>query len=328
MSIASAARVLAVAVLLCWAGGASAQLRLCNSTSKPVSVAVLAPAGLPSARVWNSEGWWNLAPGSCKNAVGGPLTNRYYYYFARRSDGLAWSATDASNGAVLSCINDEQFTIQQIESSCESRGFQSVYFRKEDLGAGSVSTHTLTFSVDGESAPRGERVIESEARGGERIRDGRPPPRVLSRPLPYPPGPELDAYNARQEEEKERKRKAKADADAAARNQGSSNSAGRGAQSEGDARSFIRWGPSSPAGGECSIGSSKTTIQNVHSGKAIYVDIQQIDRVGIESAREPWVFTRRLSANETIYSCTYMPCINVTTGCPTTRSWFLVGARF
>lgn len=164
------------------------------------------------------------------------------------------------------------------------------------------------------------RVIaqEGQTRPGRVAGDGNG--RVLSRPLPYPPGsPEAAAEERRQAQRAEQNKRA-------SQNGGNYNTSG--SASAGDAMSYIRYFPSGSAGQECALESSKTTIQNVHDTKQIVVRIQQIDQVGVEPTRPPWEFDQRLGPNQSVYSCSYVPCEYVTTGCPLRRSWTIRGAHF
>ncbi|VAW15374.1 protein of unknown function DUF1036 [hydrothermal vent metagenome] len=101
---------------------ARADLRVCNQTSKTVSIAL----GYRADRGWQSEGWWVAAPSSCTTVFKGDLNSRFYYLFA--ADDLSGGAWD---GKVFMCTQDQTFTILGVED-CLARGYERTGFFEVD----------------------------------------------------------------------------------------------------------------------------------------------------------------------------------------------------
>lgn len=109
-------------------------LRLCNKTGNRVGVAI----GYKEERQWTTEGWWNVAAGSCETLVAGPLVSRFYYVYALDYDqGGAWG------GKAVMCTRDKMFTIRGIED-CVARGFDRSGFFEVDTGEQRSWTVELT----------------------------------------------------------------------------------------------------------------------------------------------------------------------------------------
>ena len=84
------------------AAPAYADLRVCNQTADPISVAL----GYRAERGWQSEGWWVAAPSQCATVFQGNLNSRFFYLFA--ADDIGGGAWD---GSVYMCTRDDSFTI-------------------------------------------------------------------------------------------------------------------------------------------------------------------------------------------------------------------------
>ena len=109
-------------------------LRLCNKTVSRVGVAI----GYKNNRQWTTEGWWNVAAGTCETLVSGPLVSRFYYVYAIDYDeGGVWG------GKAAMCTRDRMFTIQGIED-CVARGFERTGFFEVDTGEQKSWTVQLT----------------------------------------------------------------------------------------------------------------------------------------------------------------------------------------
>ena len=109
-------------------------LRLCNKTASRVGVAI----GYKSNRQWTTEGWWNVAAGTCETLVPGPLVSRFYYVYAVDYDeGGVWG------GKAALCTRDKMFTIQGIED-CVARGYERSGFFEVDTGEQKSWTVQLT----------------------------------------------------------------------------------------------------------------------------------------------------------------------------------------
>jgi uncharacterized membrane protein len=104
------------------AGPASADLKLCNTTSSRIGVAI----GYKDEQGWVSEGWWNVASQSCEVLLKGTLVARYYYIHALDYDrGGEWG------GKAFMCTGDKAFTIRGVQD-CQSRGFKRSGFFEVD----------------------------------------------------------------------------------------------------------------------------------------------------------------------------------------------------
>jgi uncharacterized membrane protein len=109
-------------------------LRLCNKTGSRVGVAI----GYRESRQWITEGWWNVARGTCETLVKGPLVSRFYYVFAIDYDqGGVWG------GQAAMCTRDKMFTIRGIED-CVARGYERSGFFEVDTGEQRSWTVQLT----------------------------------------------------------------------------------------------------------------------------------------------------------------------------------------
>jgi uncharacterized membrane protein len=101
---------------------AYADLRVCNQTADPISIAM----GYRADRGWESEGWWVAAPSQCATVFQGSLNSRFYYLFAADDiGGGAWA------GSVYMCTRDDTFTIFGIED-CLARGYERTGFFEVD----------------------------------------------------------------------------------------------------------------------------------------------------------------------------------------------------
>jgi uncharacterized membrane protein len=72
---------LAFAGMLGLSAPAKADLRVCNTTSGRVGVAI----GYLDGPVWVTEGWFNLKPGRCETIIRGQLNSRFFYLHAGSS---------------------------------------------------------------------------------------------------------------------------------------------------------------------------------------------------------------------------------------------------
>ena len=121
---------------------ARADLRVCNETANPLTVAL----GYRAERGWMSEGWWQTPPGDCRVLYQGDLERRFYYVFAADDIGGAW------DGSVFMCTRDETFTIFGVED-CLARGYERTGFFEIDTQNRSDWTLQLTDDGDGPGTP-------------------------------------------------------------------------------------------------------------------------------------------------------------------------------
>lgn len=121
------------ALALAFPNMAVAGLEICNQTSDEHAVAI----GYQQDGQWISEGWWNIAPGDCKEPVTGDLKTRYYYIHAS-----ATGRTYNGEGYTF-CTQSDVFTIVGDEN-CVSRGYDSTDFSQIDTGETATHhTHTI-----------------------------------------------------------------------------------------------------------------------------------------------------------------------------------------
>ena len=125
-----------------FAAPASADLKLCNTTTSRVGVAI----GYKDAQGWVSEGWWNVAAQTCEVLLKGTLVARYYYIHALDYDrGGEWG------GKAFMCVDDKAFTIQGVQD-CQSRGFKRSGFFEVDTNEEKDWTVRLTDPGDSGTA--------------------------------------------------------------------------------------------------------------------------------------------------------------------------------
>ncbi len=133
---------------------ASAELKLCNSTSSRIGVAI----GYKDKDGWVSEGWWNVDSQSCALLIQDKLRARFYYVYAFDYDkGGEWG------GSINMCTNDVEFTIKGIDS-CEGRGFKKSGFFEVDTQEQTDWTVKLTDQTEpSPSADNGASGMQSQA---------------------------------------------------------------------------------------------------------------------------------------------------------------------
>ena len=101
---------------------AKAELKLCNTTSSRVGVAI----GYREKDRWATEGWWNVASNTCEVLLKGKLIARYYYVHAVDYDrGGEWSGKDTM------CTTDKAFTVFGVKD-CVKRGYKRTGFFEID----------------------------------------------------------------------------------------------------------------------------------------------------------------------------------------------------
>jgi uncharacterized membrane protein len=113
---------LAAGLLFCFAMPAAADLKICNSTTGRVGVAL----GYQGAKGWVSEGWWTIAGESCETLLKGKPKSRIFYVYAVDYDrGGEWA------GQTFMCTDDKAFVIQG-NADCERRGHKRAGFMEVD----------------------------------------------------------------------------------------------------------------------------------------------------------------------------------------------------
>jgi uncharacterized membrane protein len=140
--IISACLAVTAATLGAASSPAFADLRLCNTTTSRVGIAI----GYKTAEAWRSEGWWNVKPGACETLLNGNLSSRYVYIYAQDYDrGGEWSGTS------YLCTQDRQFTIDGVEN-CLARGYDRMKFFEVDTGE--QKSWTVQLTDPAKSAPK------------------------------------------------------------------------------------------------------------------------------------------------------------------------------
>ena len=91
-------------------------LTFCNRSSVTASVAImfLSPDTCSGeGGGWEMQGWWNSAPGGCTLVYANDLEdlNRYWFFWARGSDGSSWHGDGTWTAAVPSTRFDQCYGI-------------------------------------------------------------------------------------------------------------------------------------------------------------------------------------------------------------------------
>jgi uncharacterized membrane protein len=134
----------AAALLLAGLVPARADLKLCNTTSSRIGVAI----GYQDASGWTTEGWWNIAARNCETLYRGTLSSRLYYVHAVDYDrGGEWAGKSAM------CTADKVFTIRGVQD-CRQRGFKSTGFFEVDTQEAKDWTIRLTDPSEGGAKPK------------------------------------------------------------------------------------------------------------------------------------------------------------------------------
>jgi uncharacterized membrane protein len=114
--------LLAAGLSCCLAVPAAADLKICNSTTGRVGVAL----GYKGTKGWVSEGWWTIAGESCETLLKGKPKSRIFYVYAVDYDrGGEWT------GPTSMCMDDKAFMIEG-NDDCERRGHKRAGFMEVD----------------------------------------------------------------------------------------------------------------------------------------------------------------------------------------------------
>jgi uncharacterized membrane protein len=114
----------ALATLLLDSGPAAADLKLCNTTTSRIGVAI----GYRDPSGWTTEGWWTLAAQTCETLYKGPLSSRYWYVHAIDYDrGGEWA------GQSFMCTKEKAFTIRGVD--CSGGAKRTGFFEVDAQGA-------------------------------------------------------------------------------------------------------------------------------------------------------------------------------------------------
>jgi uncharacterized membrane protein len=130
---------MAFAWLALSAGPAVADLKLCNTTSSRIGVAI----GYRDPNGWTTEGWWTLAAQTCETLYKGGLSSRYWYVHAIDYDrGGEWA------GQSFMCTTGKAFTIRGVQD-CTQRGYKRTGFFEVDTQEANDWTIRLTDPSEG-----------------------------------------------------------------------------------------------------------------------------------------------------------------------------------
>jgi uncharacterized membrane protein len=131
-----------VAGLVARPSQAHADLRLCNTTTARIGVAI----GYQDNQGWATEGWWNIAAQTCETLYKGVLSSRFYYIHAVDYDrGGEWA------GQSFMCSADKSFTIRGVDD-CPKRGFKRTGYFEVDTG--DSKDWTIRLSDPGETGAK------------------------------------------------------------------------------------------------------------------------------------------------------------------------------
>jgi len=123
---------------------ATADLKLCNTTSSRIGVAI----GYQDPNGWTTEGWWNVAAQTCETLYKGALSSRFYYIHAIDYDrGGEWA------GKSVMCTVDKSFTIRGVQD-CNRRGYKGTGFFEVDTQEAKDWTIRLTDPSEGGARPK------------------------------------------------------------------------------------------------------------------------------------------------------------------------------
>ena len=100
-------------------------LEICNRSSNPY-INVAYGRWRSRRRGWASSGWYRINQGTCRYVINAPLKNRYYYYYAKGSNGGVWK------GEYNFCAPSHAFTDYHI-SNCVPSDRKS--FRQINVGS-------------------------------------------------------------------------------------------------------------------------------------------------------------------------------------------------
>ena len=133
-----------IAVLIAWPSAARADLRLCNTTTARIGVAI----GYQDNQGWTTEGWWNIAAQTCETLYKGILSSRFYYIHAIDYDrGGEWA------GQSFMCSTDKSFTIRGVDD-CQKRGHKRTGYFEVDTGESKDWTIRLSEPGDNGAKPK------------------------------------------------------------------------------------------------------------------------------------------------------------------------------
>lgn len=126
--------IISVCATVCGALPAHADLKLCNSSTSRVGVAI----GYQDNTGWATEGWWNIASKTCETLLKGAVPSRFVYVHALDYDrGGEWGGKNDM------CTAEKSFAIRGVQD-CAKRGYKRTGFFEVDTGEAKEWTIRLT----------------------------------------------------------------------------------------------------------------------------------------------------------------------------------------
>jgi uncharacterized membrane protein len=98
-----------------FSGRAEAGLFFCNHAGQPIEMAI---GFAEDSGTWSSKGWFQFDVNECKGLLFGPLRGRYYYYFARSTEGRSLVWKEGPGGAHF-CTAEKAFYFDRPNDNCE-----------------------------------------------------------------------------------------------------------------------------------------------------------------------------------------------------------------
>ena len=120
---------------------ARAAFLLCNHTKAVIEAAF----GYREGVEWVSEGWWQIQPGQCARVFGKPLSQRFYFYYARSMATPTKTGPKPPiwDGKYAFCVDSKAFRATG-DDNCEDRGLRQQGFHEIDIGP-NRQDYTMTF---------------------------------------------------------------------------------------------------------------------------------------------------------------------------------------
>lgn len=118
-----------LAGLILWCGllaaaPAAASFTFCNRTAQEIEAAF----ARHDRNQWLSMGWWRLPPQQCINVLSTPLTQRFYYYYARTTS----RPMKIWGGKYQFCTDSKPFALPG-DDRCEERHTIALGFAQIDI---------------------------------------------------------------------------------------------------------------------------------------------------------------------------------------------------
>jgi uncharacterized membrane protein len=134
---------IAAALLALTAGAAQADLKLCNTTTSRLGVAI----GYQDSKGWATEGWWNIPAQACETLLKS-MPSRYIYVHA-----VDYDRSGEWGGTNFMCTADRSFLIRDVKD-CPKRGYKRAGFFEVDTGEAKDWTVRLTDPDESGAKPK------------------------------------------------------------------------------------------------------------------------------------------------------------------------------